>query len=171
MTAAREYNKKFGKKILDLFKLINEDENWEKYVQPNTANVVKTMYKLQSFIDAERELDMKTTTIRSHLLRALSRIEEKKTDHKRDALGDLSIELFRLVDSTENWKDYVTNHEVELVETYRDVKNFYEVARLLGLNENNAGNIAGTLYGTTQKIGVIGKLRQGIPQSERRNID
>lgn len=168
MVEEKKINKKFGKKILNLFQLINADPDWEKYVQPKTANVVKTVYRNQSMINSEKELDMRYITIRSHLIKAAERIKDKNLDFKQGGGGEHAQELFTLMDETAEWKDYVTNHEAELAEKFKEVKNFYEVARQFNLS---AGNIAGTLYGTTQKIGVINKIKQKIQQVDRRNID
>lgn len=163
-----EINKKFGKKMKYLFELIESNPDWEKYVQPKTAHIVKTVYQNQSMIDSEKELDMKYITIRSHLIKALKRIVDKNTDFKQGGGGEQAQELFTLMDDISEWKEYVTIHEAELAEKFKEVKNFYEVARQFNLS---AGNIAGTLYGTTQKIGVINKIKQKIQQTDRRNID
>lgn len=162
----KEINKKFGKKILDLFEVIQNDPNWEKYVTEKIANVIKVVYKNQNMIDSAIELNMPYITIRSHLIQATKRIRSKNTKFRE--VGEHALELFKLMDETENWKDYVTNHEAELAEKFKEVKNFYEVARQFDLQ---AGNIAGTLYGTNQKIGVIKKIKQKIEQKNRRNID
>lgn len=164
----KDINPKFGGKIEELFDLINEVEDWEQYVTEKTANVVKYLYKCQSMLETEQHFDMKYTTVRAHLLRAISRISERRTDFKREAKSDQALELFEIIDNTPNWKDFVTDNEAMLAEKFREVKSFYELGRMLDLVP---GNIAGTLYGSTQKLGVIGKIKQGIPQTDRRDID
>lgn len=168
MLAQKKINPKFGSKIEELFELIKVEEDWETYVSPRTAEIVKSIYENQSMNKTMQEHNMKYTTVRSHLLRALDRIQEKRTDFKRNGQSDQAQELFDLMDNTPDWKEYVTDKEAELAERYREIRNFYELGRELELHP---GNIAGTLYGTTQKIGVVGKIKQRIPQIERRDID
>lgn len=161
-------NPKFGDKILELYKLVDETPDWEKYVSKKTAEVVKFVFEKQSTDEAIEHFNMKYTTVRSHLLRALDRVGEKNTEFKRYGKSDQAQELFELMDTNSDWKDYVTDNEAFLAEKFREVKNFYELGRLLNLAPSN---IAGTLYGTTQKIGVIGKIKQKLPQIDRRDID
>jgi hypothetical protein len=174
----RPINKQFGKKIRALFELIENTENWEQYVTDETAEVVKYVYDVQSIKIAESGLNMLGVTIRAHLLRALDRITDKNTEFKHGGKSELAQELFNLMDTVPNWEKYVTEYEALLAKTFREVRNFYKLAEVLGLNKVNAegkvisgaGNIAGTLYGTTQKMGVIGKIKEGKPQSERRDF-
>jgi DNA-binding CsgD family transcriptional regulator len=164
---SQEINKQFGKKTRDLLNLIDTTPDWEQYVTDKTAEVVKMIHVNQSMQDTMDELDMKYTTVRSHLLRAFDRISEKRTDFRRGGKSDLAQELFDLMDNVDNWEAYVTNYEAQLAQQFRDVKNFYELGRQLSIAP---GNIAGTLYGTTQKVGVIGKIKEKLLQSDRRDF-
>lgn len=167
---AVEENKKnqFGTKVNELFKLVELNPEWDKYVTRKTAAVVRTLIKTQSMTDTMNEFDMKYITVRAHILRAIERISNKDTEFKREGRSKQAKELFELMSTVPDWKIYVTDHEAELAEQFRDVKNFYELSRRIGLKP---GNIAGTLYGTTQKIGVIAKIKSRIPQTERRDVD
>lgn len=164
---SQDINKQFGKKTRDLLKLVETTPDWEQYVTDKTAEVVKKLHDNQSMQDTMTELDMKYTTVRSHILRAHERISEKRTDFRRGGKSDLAQELFDLMDSIDGWEQYVTPYEAQLAKQFKDVKNFYELGRNLSIAP---GNIAGTLYGTTQKVGVIGKIKEGKPQSERRDF-
>lgn len=165
---ALNINPKFGDKLIELHQVIDETPEWEQYVSKKTAEVVNYVIESQSTDDAMKHFDMKYTTVRSHLLRALERVSTKKTDFKRYGKSEQATELFDLMDNTPNWKEYVTDNEVFLAEEFKKVRNFYELGRMLDLAPSN---IAGTLYGTTQKIGVVGKIKQKLPQTERRDID
>jgi hypothetical protein len=164
----RQTNKQFGQKVNELFDIIESTPDWDKYVTRKTAAVIRTLIKTQSMTDTMNEFNMKYITVRSHILKAIERISKKDTEFTRDGQSKQAKELFELMETIPNWTEYVTFHEAEIALCYKDVKNFYEVGRRLGLKP---GNIAGTLYGTTQKIGVIAKIKSRIPQTERRDID
>lgn len=164
---SQDVNKQFGKKTRDLLNLIEKTPDWEQYVTDKTAEVVKKISDNQSMQGTMDEMNMKYTTVRSHLLRAYDRISEKRTDFRRGGKSDLAQELFDLMDNVSEWEIYVTPYEAELAKQFRDVRNFYELGRQLGISP---GNIAGTLYGTTQKVGVIGKIKEKLPQAERRDF-
>lgn len=150
--------KQLGDKVHDLFELIEETPNWEKYVSSQTEKVVKTLYRTKVMKNTMEELDMKYTTVRAHLMRARDRIGKKKVDYLRDGESKLSRKLFQLMES-DKWRNCLTEHEVLLAEEYRKEKNFHEVARKLDLTP---GNIAATLYGNTQKRGVISKIEKQL---------
>lgn len=178
----RAINPQFGKKMRRLFELIETVEDWEQYVTEETAEIVKYVYDVQSMKVAESGLSMKAPTIRAHLLRAMDRISEKNTTFKHGGKSELAQELFALMDEVPNWEEYVTEYEAMLAKTFREVKNFYKLSEIFGLDKfvtgddgkekkiSGGGNIAGTLYGTTQKVGVIGKIKEARLQSDRRNF-
>lgn len=165
-------NKQFGEKTLELFALMEGTENWPQYVTKKTAEIItvlketQSMLETQQFFANENGEEMKYTTVRSHILKAIDRIGNKKTDFRRGGKSELAQELFDLMDNTPDWEDYVTNYESELAKKFKKVRNFYELGRELNMAP---GNIAGTLYGTTQKLGVIAKIKEGIPQTNRRD--
>lgn len=164
----KKTNNQFGTKVNELFELIEKNPDWDKYVTNSTAAIIRTLIKTQSMQDTMNEFDMKYVTVRANILRAIERISNKDTQFKREGKSKQAQVLFDLMDSTPDWKDFVTDHEAELAEHFRDIRNFYKLGRITGLAP---GNIAGTLYGTTQKIGVIAKIKSRIPQTERRDVD
>lgn len=163
----KKVNKQFGEKTREVFKLIESNPDWEKYVTDNTAEIVKYVKKSQSMQETMQEFDMKYTTVRSHILRASDRIKNKRTDFRHEGRSKLARELFNLMDNVNNWEQYVTTYEAELAKKFKEEKNFYEMGRKLNISP---GNIAGTLYGTTQKVGVIGKIKERRLQSDRRDF-
>lgn len=165
----KNFNLKLGNLALELFEAMNKEPEWEKYVSVKTAKVIKVFYEIQNMNETCRVLGhMKYTTVRSHIIRALNRITEKKTDFKHGGKSEQAQELFDLMDNVTEWPKFVTNQEYELATKFRQVRSFYELGRQLNLKP---GNIAGTLYGTTQRIGVIGKIKLKINQTDRRDID
>jgi DNA-binding CsgD family transcriptional regulator len=146
----------FGKKIKNLFELINQEKNWEQYVSEKTALIVKTLYKNMNMTETLEELEIKYPTARAHILRALDRIENHKLDYLHKGQSEQAQKLFKLMNS-EDWETVLTDNEVLLAKNFKELKNFYEVSRKLNVKP---GNIAATLYGSTQKLGVIFKLEQ-----------
>ena len=160
-------NKRFGEKVNELFYLMNNTPNWEKYVSEKTGQVITVLKETQSIKETEEIFEMKYITVRSHIIKAVDRIKNKKTDFRRGGKSKRAQELFSLMDNTPNWEQYVTHYEAELAKKYKEVKNFYRLGEELNLAPSN---IACTLYGSTQKLGVIGKIQEGVPQVERRDF-
>lgn len=158
MTKRNLTGNQFGSKIKELFTLIEATKDWEKYVAPQTAEVVNTVYDLKNMAEALDKLDMKYTTARAHLMRALERIGNKKLDRLRDGLSRQAQRLLDLMED-ENWKDGLTDREVEVAEMFHDTKNFYEAARQLDISPSS---VAITLYGSTQKLGVVNKIKRNL---------
>lgn len=148
----------FGSKIKELFTLIEKTDNWEQYVAPQTAEVVNTVHDLKNMTEALEQLNMKYTTARAHLMRALDRIENKKLDRLRDGLSRQAQKLLDLMENDE-WKDGLTDREIEIAEMFRETKNFYETARQLAIQPSA---VAITLYGSTQKLGVVNKIKRNL---------
>lgn len=169
----KKTNKQFGEKTLELLRLMDETPNWEQYVTEKTGEIITILKETQSiketqdFFKDENGKDMPYITVRSHILKAIDRIKNKKTNFRRGGKSELAQQLFSLMDTTANWEQYVTHYEAELAKKYREVRNFYKLGEELKIAPSN---IAGTLYGTTQKIGVIGKIKEGVPQNERRDF-
>ena len=163
----KKVNNQFGNKTLELFELMENTENWEQYVTEKTANIVKYVKEHQSMNQACDYFDVGYPTIRSHILKAIERIKSKNTEFRRSGQSKLARELFSLMENTPNWEDSVTKYEAELAKKFKEVKNFYQLGKELNMAPSN---IAGTLYGTSQKIGVINKIKEGVPQSDRRNF-
>lgn len=158
----------YGARSKELFELMDTVENWEQYLTEDTADIVKHLRITESVVETAEHFELKYPTVHANILRAIDRIKNKRTDFKRGGKTKQARELFELMDKVENWKEFVTDYEAFLAEQYRKVKNFYELGRILDLKPSN---IATTLYGSTQKIGVIGKIKEGIPQTQRRDVD
>jgi len=150
--------KQFGGKIKELFELIEKNPDWEKYVSDRTAIVINTLYKYMNMNQTLEELDMKYTTARAHLIRGLERVKEQRLDYLHDGQSEMAQRLFALMDNPE-WDKTLTDHEKILAQKFKEKKNFYEVGRELKVTP---GNIAATLYGSTQKLGVIGKIEKQL---------
>jgi predicted transcriptional regulator len=150
--------KQFGSKIKELFLLIEKTPNWDKYVSEQTTKVIKTLYATKNMNDTLEKLDMKYTTVRAHLIRAIDRIKEQRKNYLRDGQSELAQRLFVLMDNPE-WSKSLTTYEKTLAEKFKEKRNFYEVGRELNITP---GNIAATLYGNTQKLGVIGKIQKQL---------
>jgi DNA-binding NarL/FixJ family response regulator len=164
MSASRNLTgKQFGPKIQELFHLMDTIKDWEQYVPLESIRVVKKLYELKNMTDTSEELDMKYVTVREHCLRAARRIKEKKLDYLRDGRSQLAQRLFDLMDR-EGWQTGLTEYEIALAEKFREVKSFYELARQLNLVP---GNIAATLYGSTQKLGVISKIERNFKLKQK----
>ena len=148
--------KQLGSKVKELFKLIENTPDWDKYVSNKTKKVVECVYKHKSMINATEELGVKYITARSHLMTALNRIEGKKTFSLRGAESGKAKTLFSLMEY-ENWKNGLSNKEIEIAESYRKYKSFHEVGRRLNMAP---ANVSGVLYGNTQKLVVINKIIQ-----------
>lgn len=158
MTKKNLTGKQLGNKVHDLFNLIETVDDWEKYVSSKTEEIVKTLYKTKVIKDSMDELGLKYSTIRSHLMRARERIKDRRVDYLRNGESKMSQQLFSLME-IKGWQKNLTDHEILLAKEYKKEKNFYQVARKLGLTP---GNIAGTLYGNTQKLGVIEKIKEQL---------
>ena len=152
----QQSGKQFGGKIKELFKLIETTPEWEKYVAEKTATIVKLLYEKKSMNDTLEILDMKYTTARAHITRAVDRIKEKKLDYLRDGQSELAQRLLNLMEQPD-WDKNLTDHEKLLATKFKEKKNFYDVGRELKMTP---GNIAATLYGNTQKLGVITKIKR-----------
>lgn len=148
--------KQLGPKVRELFELIESTPEWDKYVSTKTKEVVECVYKHKSMINATEELDIKYITARSHLMRALDRIKQKKTSSLRGAESTKAKMLFNLMDSYD-WKKGLNKKEIEIAEAYREQKNLYQVGRILNIAP---ANVSGILYGNTQKLGIINKIIQ-----------
>lgn len=153
--------KQFGNKIKELFELIETTPDWDKYVSDQTAEIVKTLYANKNMNDTLDQLDVKYTTARAHLIRAIERIKEQKLDYLRAGQSKMAQRLFNLMDKPD-WEKALTEQEIVLATKFKEKKNFYEVGRELNVAP---GNIAATLYGSTQKLGVIGKIEKQKKQS------
>jgi DNA-binding CsgD family transcriptional regulator len=155
-TVRKLSGKQFGSKIKRLFELIEVIPNWEDYISDTSKIIIKTLYANKNMTQTLEELNIQYPKARAHIVRAIDRIENCKVDHLRQGLSQQAQELFKLMEDPD-WRLCLTSNEVLLAEKFKECKNFYQVARELNLTP---GNIAATLYGSTQKIGVINKIKQ-----------
>ena len=146
----------FGKKIHQLFALMDKTPDWEQYVSEDAEKLIKTLIEKKNMTEVMEMYDMKYVTLRENLLRASRRIEARKKNYLRNGQSELAQELFELMDRP-NWEIVLTDNEVFLAKSFKSAKNFYALARELDLKP---GNVAATLYGSNQKLGVIGKLKR-----------
>lgn len=158
MAIERKSGNQLGSKAKMLFELMNNISDWELYVNEKTAEIVKKLYETRSMTITGNYFNMKYITVRSHILKAIERISSKRVDFNRNGQSPLAQKLFILMDSPD-WKVKLTEHEIMLAEKFKESRNFYAVARDLNLLP---GNIAATLYGSTQKLGVIGKIEKNM---------
>lgn len=152
----------FGAKVKELFRVIENTEDWEKYVAPLTAKVVNEIHTRKNMTESLEKLNMKYTTARAHLMRALDRVRNKKLDRLRGGQSRQATKLLALMDNA-GWENGLTDKEIEIAKTFRRTKNFYETGRQLNLEPSN---IAITLYGSTQKLGVINKIKKNLIKHE-----
>lgn len=157
MIATQSNFNKFGKKMKELISLVESTENWEEYVEPNTVVLINDLIAKENISSVMEEHDLSYNNLRAKYLTALDRIKNNNKERIRNGGSEKARLLFDLVDSTANWKSVLTNREIKYVESFKTHKNFYEVGRILNAKP---GNIAGTLYGTSQRDGVIDKLKR-----------
>ncbi len=150
------YNK-FGKKMKELIELVKTTDDWEKYVENNTVCLINDLFKYQNLSVIMEKHNISYMNLRTKFLVAAKRIKDKDNIKIRSGKSKKAQHLFSLIESTPNWKDALTKTEIEYVTLFQKYKNFYAVARQLDLQPSN---IAGKLYGTTQRTGVIEKLEK-----------
>lgn len=146
--------KQFGSKIQELFKLIETEENWEQYVSDDAKKIIKSLYKNKNMTNTLEELNIKYPTARAHIVKSLERIQNKKLNYLRNGKAVNAQELLKLTE-TPGWEVNLTQREISLVNEFKDCKNVYEVGRRLNVSP---GNVYATLYGNTQKQGVLSKI-------------
>ena len=150
------YNK-FGKKMKELIELAENTKDWEQYVEPHTIKLINDLLECKNISMVMDKNKIKYTNLRSKYLNAAKRIKEKNTTGIRAGKSTKAQKLLNLIGSTPNWKDALTEKEISYVISFEKYKNFYEVGRQLNVKPSN---VAGTLYGTKQKTGVIEKIEK-----------
>ena len=148
---------KFGKKMKELCDVVAAEPNWRNYVEGNTVTLIEDLFTIQNLTVVSEKHDLTYTNIRAKYLVALDRIKAKKTDRIRNGKSDKAQHLLSLLDSTEDWELPLTEREITYAKLFKEHKNFYEVGRILNIPPSN---IAGTLYGTSQRLGVVGKIEK-----------
>lgn len=156
METQSTYNK-FGKKMKRLIKVTNDTENWKDFVEPKTVELIQDLFVMQNITDIMLKHDISYNNLRAKYLIALDRITDKNSNGIRKGKSTKAIKLFKLVETTDNWESVLTDREIQYVNEFKKIKNFYEVGRKLGVSPSN---IAGTLYGTNQRKGVTSKIEE-----------
>lgn len=149
------YNR-FGKKMKELIELVKVTKDWETYIEGSTVILINELLTMQNMGDIMAKHDFTYTKLRVKYLIALDRIKGKKKDRIRDGKSEKAKKLLDLIESNPNWKDCLTARQVKYANSFKEFKSFYEVGRQLNVNPSN---VAGTLYGTNQRVGVLGKLQ------------
>jgi hypothetical protein len=157
METLSTYNK-FGKKIKELIQLVHDNEDWKKYVDESTAGLIEQLLTVQNLsVIIQNNKDLNYSTLRSKYMVAIDRIKAKNNKFTRNGKSDKAKEFFDLIESTPDWKKPLTEIEIKYVESFLVLKNFHEVARQL---KAKPGNVAGKLYGTNQRAGVMQKIER-----------
>ena len=157
METLSTYNK-FGKKIKELIQLIHDNEDWKKYVDESTAELIDELLTIQNLsVIIQKHKDLNYSTLRSKYMVAIDRIKAKNDKFTRNGKSEKAKEFFDLINSTPDWKKPLTEIEITYVESFKKLKNFHAVARALGAKP---GNVAGKLYGTNQRAGVMQKIEK-----------
>lgn len=156
MKVQSTYNK-FGKKIKELIKIVNETEDWKDYVEPDTIKLINELLEIQNMSEIIKINDISYTNLRAKYIAALDRIKAKNSTGIRKGKSYKAKKLFELVETTDGWQTALTDREILYVDTFKKYKNFYEVGRRLDVSPSN---VAGTLYGTNQREGVTNKIER-----------
>lgn len=151
-------NKKFGKKIHELLSIVDNTKDWKNYVSEQTVTIINTVQEKNNIIEVLEELDMKYTTAHAHLIRAIKRIQEKDVEFLRDGKSPNAQKLFELMNN-KGWKKNLTVKEVQITESFKKHKNFYDCGKELKIAPSN---VAAILYGNKQKKGVIKKIEEYV---------
>lgn len=150
--------KQFGPKIKELLSLIEKTKDWEKYVNEETKVLINTLNKNKNMTETLEELDLKYVTARARLMNALDRISNKKTEYLRNGKSKKAQELFILM-KIPNWKEYLTDKEIQYAELFKEHKNLNEVARIMRVAPSNVSKL---LYGDNQYRGAVNKIKNGV---------
>lgn len=146
---------KFGKKMKELCEVVAAEPNWREYVEEGTVELIEDLFVIQNLSLVIEKHDLNYPNIRAKYLTALDRIKSKNTSKIRNGKSDKAKKLLDLIDGSDDWKTPLTDKEILLADLFRKHKNFYEVGRILDIKPSN---VAGTLYGTSQRKGVINKI-------------
>ena len=150
------YNK-FGNKMKKLISLVGEVEDWREYVEPRTAKLIEDLLQLENISLVMEKNKISYLNLRAKYMVAIDRIETRKTNYIRAGKSDKSKKLFELIEQVPNWESALTPMEISYVKEYKELKNFYAVGRQLDVSPSN---VAGALYGTRQREGVIRKIEK-----------
>lgn len=143
--------------------VVKKDENWRDYVNTETVVLIEDLFKYQNLTIVAKIHNMKYISLRSKYLTACKRIKNKSKDYMRNGKSEKAQKLFGLINKLPDWKKGLTDTEILYTEKFLKLKNFHAVGKEL----NSApSNIAGTIYGTTQRSGVMEKLEKNYKNTE-----
>jgi len=143
-------------KVGELLNLIQLTPNWQNYVDIKTIKLIEDLQMYGNMQDVCKKNNIKYITLRERFLTASKRIRQKQTKFNRHGRSDKAQELINLIKKHENWEDILTDKEISYVKTYLKYKNFYLAGKELNVSPSN---VAGRLYGTNQRNGVIWKIQ------------
>ena len=152
------YNK-FGKKIKSLLELTKNTTDWNKYVDNNTEKLINDLINLKNISAVMEKNNITYGNLRAKYLIAIRRIENKDNTQMRGAKSAKAIYLFNLLNKNPDWKDCLTEKEILYIESFKELKNFYAVARKFNVSPSN---VAGSIYGTKQRLGAVKKIERNI---------
>lgn len=150
---------KFGKKMTELLNLVGDPTNneWKNYVSTETIKLIEDLLEFENMSAVMEKNDTSYINLRAKYMIALDRIQNKRKDRIRNGKSEKARKLFLLIENNPNWKDFLTDREIKYTEKFMELKNFYAVGKELKVSPSN---IAGALYGTNQRSGVIGKIEK-----------
>lgn len=147
---------KFEMNLRDLCKLIENDSNWHNYVEEKNVKFLKDYYNHRDLSRVLSENNISYGNFKAKVLASIDRIQNKNTNRIRNGKSEKAKKLLELLEQ-EDWKTVLTEREIKYATLFKMHKNFYSVGRLLDVNPSN---VAGALYGTNQRKGVINKLEE-----------
>jgi hypothetical protein len=156
METLSTYNK-FGKKIKELIELVHETQDWSKYVDDKTATLINQLLTVQNLSAIADNNKLTYSTLRSKYMVAIDRIKTRNDKFTRNGKSEKAQKLLNLIKATPEWEKALTKKEVEYVNLFIELKNFHKVAEAV---DAEASNVAGKLYGTNQRAGVMQKIEK-----------
>ncbi len=156
---------KFETILNELCDLIEKDPNWKNYVEEKSIKFLEEFYQTRDLKALINKGEISYGNFKAKVIVAVDRIKNKKTSRIRNGKSDKAKKLLELL-SIDQWQAPLTEREILYASLFKKHKNFYEVGRVLDVNPSN---VAGALYGTNQRKGVITKLEQFKKQNLSKN--
>ena len=145
---------KFETILKELCILIDNNPNWRDYVEEKSIKFLEAFYVTKDLNFVLSDGKISYGNFKAKVIASVDRIKNKNTSRIRNGKSDKAKKLLELLNQ-EGWKEPLTDREIMYAELFKKHKNFYTVGRLLDVNPSN---VAGALYGTNQRKGVINKL-------------
>lgn len=147
---------KFELKLNELCILIENNKNWKDYVEEKNIYLLENYYQNRDINKVLTDGNISYGNFKAKALTSIDRIKNKNTNRIRNGKSEKAKKLLELLE-LDNWTSVLTEREIKYAKLFKDHKNFYSVGRMLNVNPSN---VAGALYGTNQRKGVISKLEQ-----------